>query len=85
MKPFKVRKRLVHLQRYYNKFKKAPAHSNVRGTMVMRTIEIREIRYKAGRKKAVAIAEKLRKLYGHKLQVFNRGEKVGVRGDLRNY
>jgi hypothetical protein len=53
--------------------------------MVMRTIEIREIRYKAGRKKAVAIAEKLRKLYGHKLQVFNRGEKVGVRGDLRNY
>ena len=53
--------------------------------MVMRTIEIREIRYKAGRKKAGAIAEKLRKLFGHKLQVFNRGDMVGVRGDLRNY
>jgi hypothetical protein len=53
--------------------------------MVMRTIEIREIRYKVGRKRVTAIADKLRKSYGHKLKVFYRGDTVGVRGDLRNY
>jgi len=53
--------------------------------MVMRTLEIREIRYKVGRRKAQRIIKALKEQYGDRLRISYRNHMIGVKGDLHNY
>ncbi|MEA1869466.1 MAG: hypothetical protein U9N09_04865 [Euryarchaeota archaeon] len=54
-------------------------------TMVMRTIEIKEIKYEVGKEQKGGIISRLKELYRDQLDIFTEGDFVGVRGDLHNY
>jgi len=53
--------------------------------MVMRTIEIREISYKVGKKDKPKILARLKELYGKELKISSKNDEIRVEGDLHNY
>ncbi|CAD6494655.1 MAG: hypothetical protein EMLJLAPB_00875 [Candidatus Argoarchaeum ethanivorans] len=53
--------------------------------MVMRTIEIREIKYEVDKERRGGVISRLKELYRDQLDIFTEGDFVGVRGDLHNY
>jgi len=54
-------------------------------TMVMRTIEIKEIKYEVDKERRGGVISRLKELYRDQLDIFTEGDFVGVRGDLHNY
>ena len=59
--------------------------TNKESTMVMRTIEIKEIKYKVDKERIGGVISRLKELYRDQLDIFTEGDFVGVRGDLHNY
>ncbi len=53
--------------------------------MVMRTIEIKEIKYEVDKERRGGVISRLYELYRDQLDIFTDGDFVGVRGDLYNY
>lgn len=53
--------------------------------MVMRTIEVKEIKYEVENERREGVISRLRELYRDRLEIFTEGDFVGVRGDLHNY
>lgn len=53
--------------------------------MVMRTIEIKEIKYEVDKERRGSVISRLKELYKDQLDIFTEGDFVGVRGDLHNY
>jgi len=53
--------------------------------MVMRTIEIKEISYKVGKKDKSKILARLKELYGKELKISIKDNEIRVEGDLHNY
>ncbi len=54
-------------------------------SLVMRTIEMREISFKVDKRKHNKIRKKIKELFGNEFKVISRGNKLYVRGDFHNY
>lgn len=52
--------------------------------MVMRTIEIKEISFEVERERHKDVIKKIKELYPD-LEISQKGDKISVSGDLRNY